>query len=113
MHSPWESICEGTDTRFDSILAGCVLAVVANPQLGDRVKWLTKHAAGLLWRFPEETRRVRALLRDRFSRGEVYARHFSHRRVRARMSNSEFHNRGAASAFVLRRFGYGHDVRVL
>lgn len=47
MHSSWENIYEGTDTRFDSILAGCVLAVVANPRLGDRVEWLTKHAAGL------------------------------------------------------------------
>src|SRR5882762_3020981 len=27
MHSSWEDIYEGTDTRFDSILAGCVLAI--------------------------------------------------------------------------------------
>jgi peptidoglycan/LPS O-acetylase OafA/YrhL len=47
MHSSWENIYEGTDTRFDSILAGCVLAIVANPRLGDRVEWLRKHAAGL------------------------------------------------------------------
>jgi len=48
-HSPWENIYEGTDTRFDSILAGCVLAIVANPRLGDRVHWLTKRAAALAW----------------------------------------------------------------
>lgn len=47
MHSSWENIYEGTDTRFDSILAGCVLAIVANPRLGDRVEWLRKHAAAL------------------------------------------------------------------
>ncbi len=46
-HSSWEDIYEGTDTRFDSILAGCVLAIVANPRLGDRVEWLTKHAVAL------------------------------------------------------------------
>ena len=44
MHSPWESIYEGSDTRFDSILAGCVLAVVANPRFGDRVPWLSRRA---------------------------------------------------------------------
>jgi peptidoglycan/LPS O-acetylase OafA/YrhL len=48
-HSPWENIYEGTDTRFDSILAGCVLAIVANPRLGDRVPWLTHRAATLAW----------------------------------------------------------------
>ena len=48
-HSSWEVIYEGTDTRFDSILAGCVLAIVANSRLGDRVPWLTKHAAALAW----------------------------------------------------------------
>lgn len=48
-HSSWENIYEGTDTRFDSILAGCVLAVVANSRLGDRVEWLTKHASALAW----------------------------------------------------------------
>ena len=46
-HSPWESIYEGTDTRFDSILFGCVLAIVANPRLGDKVQWWTKHAGVL------------------------------------------------------------------
>ena len=46
-HSSWEDIYEGTDTRFDSILAGCVLAIVANSRLGDRVPWVTKHAATL------------------------------------------------------------------
>jgi len=45
LHSSWEHIYEGTDTRFDSILAGCVLAIVANPRLGDRVEWLTKNAS--------------------------------------------------------------------
>jgi peptidoglycan/LPS O-acetylase OafA/YrhL len=49
MHSSWENIYEGTDTRFDSILAGCVLAIVANPRLDDRVEWLTKHAVALAW----------------------------------------------------------------
>jgi peptidoglycan/LPS O-acetylase OafA/YrhL len=49
MHSSWENIYEGTDTRFDSILAGCVLAIVANSRLGDRVEWLTKHTAALAW----------------------------------------------------------------
>jgi len=44
-HSPWENIYEGTDTRFDSILYGCLLAVVANPRLGDEVQWLRKHAS--------------------------------------------------------------------
>jgi len=44
LHSPWANIYEGTDTRFDSILFGCVLAIVANPRLGDRVVWLRKHA---------------------------------------------------------------------
>ncbi len=48
-HSSWENIYEGTDTRFDSILAGCVLAIGANSRLGDPVHWLTKHAAGLAW----------------------------------------------------------------
>jgi len=48
-HSSWKDIYEGTDTRFDSILAGCVLAIVANSRLGDRVPWLTKHAATLAW----------------------------------------------------------------
>jgi peptidoglycan/LPS O-acetylase OafA/YrhL len=48
-HSSWEDIYEGTDTRFDSILAGCVLAVVANSRLGDRVPWLARHAATLAW----------------------------------------------------------------
>lgn len=48
-HSSWENIYEGTDTRFDSILAGCVLAILANPRLGDRVPWLMKHAAALAW----------------------------------------------------------------
>jgi peptidoglycan/LPS O-acetylase OafA/YrhL len=43
-HSPWENIYEGTDTRFDSILFGCVLAIVANPRLGDNVEWWTKHS---------------------------------------------------------------------
>lgn len=43
LHSPWANIYEGTDTRFDSILFGCVLAIVANPALGDRVEWLRKH----------------------------------------------------------------------
>jgi peptidoglycan/LPS O-acetylase OafA/YrhL len=46
MHSSWENIYGGADTRFDSILAGCVLAI-ANPRLGDRVEWLRKHTAGL------------------------------------------------------------------
>ncbi|MGO9084941.1 MAG: acyltransferase family protein [Candidatus Sulfotelmatobacter sp.] len=46
-HSPWANIYEGTDTRFDSILYGCVLAIVANPRLGDRVPWFRKHANGL------------------------------------------------------------------
>jgi len=46
-HSPWENIYEGTDTRFDSILYGCVLAIVANPRLGDQVQWLRKHANAL------------------------------------------------------------------
>jgi len=44
LHSPWENIYEGTDTRFDSILFGCLLAVGANPRLGDDVPWLRKHA---------------------------------------------------------------------
>ncbi len=48
-HSPWVNIYEGTDTRFDSILAGCVLAIVANPRLGDHVPWLTRRAATLAW----------------------------------------------------------------
>jgi peptidoglycan/LPS O-acetylase OafA/YrhL len=47
--SSWENIYEGTDTRFDSILAGCVLAIVANSRLGDRVECLTKHAVALAW----------------------------------------------------------------
>jgi len=46
-HSPWANIYEGTDTRFDSILFGCVLAIAANPRLGDEVPWLTKHAKPL------------------------------------------------------------------
>ena len=48
-HSSWEDIYEGTDTRFDSILAGCVLAIVANSRLGDRVPWVTRRAATLAW----------------------------------------------------------------
>src|SRR5215510_225054 len=46
-HCSWEHIYEGTDTRFDSILAGCVLTILANPRLGDRVEWLTKNASRL------------------------------------------------------------------
>ena len=46
-HSSWENIYEGTDTRFDSILYGCVLAIVANPRLGDNVQWCRKHANAL------------------------------------------------------------------
>lgn len=46
-HSSWQNIYEGTDTRFDSILAGCVLAILANPRCGDRVDWLKKHATAL------------------------------------------------------------------
>lgn len=46
-HSPWENIYEATDTRFDSILYGCILAIAANPRLGDKVRWLTKHANAL------------------------------------------------------------------
>jgi peptidoglycan/LPS O-acetylase OafA/YrhL len=42
--SPWENIYEGTDTRFDAILFGCVLAVAANPHFDDRIDWLKKHA---------------------------------------------------------------------
>ena len=45
MHSSWENIYEGTDTRFDAILFGCVLAIVANPRLGDRVEWWKKYAS--------------------------------------------------------------------
>ena len=44
MHSPWENIYEGTDTRFDAILFGCALAIMANPRFHDRVGWLAKHA---------------------------------------------------------------------
>jgi peptidoglycan/LPS O-acetylase OafA/YrhL len=47
MHSSWENIYEGTDTRFDAILFGCVLAIVANSRLGDRVGWFKKHANAL------------------------------------------------------------------
>lgn len=43
MHSPWDNIYEGTDTRFDSILFGCLLAVAANPRF-DRVEWLRRRA---------------------------------------------------------------------
>jgi peptidoglycan/LPS O-acetylase OafA/YrhL len=46
-HSPWQDIYEGTDTRFDSILAGCVLAIVANRRSGDRVPYLSRRAAAL------------------------------------------------------------------
>jgi hypothetical protein len=38
---------EGTDTRFDSILYGCVLAIVANPRPGNNVQWWSKHAGVL------------------------------------------------------------------
>ncbi len=44
MHSSWENIYEGTDTRFDAILFGCALAIMANPRFGDRIDWLRKHA---------------------------------------------------------------------
>jgi peptidoglycan/LPS O-acetylase OafA/YrhL len=47
LHSSWENIYEGTDTRFDAILFGCVLAIAANPRLGDRVGWWRKHASTL------------------------------------------------------------------
>ena len=47
MHSSWENIYEGTDTRFDAILFGCVLGIVANPVLGDRIEWLEKNAKQL------------------------------------------------------------------
>jgi peptidoglycan/LPS O-acetylase OafA/YrhL len=49
MHSPWENIYEGTDTRFDSILFGCVLAIAANPRLGDSVGRWARHARPLAW----------------------------------------------------------------
>ena len=38
------SIALGTDTRFDAILFGCVLGMVANPVLGDRVECLERNA---------------------------------------------------------------------
>ncbi len=47
MHSSWENIYEGTDTRFDAILFGCALAIMANPRFGDRIDWLRKHANAL------------------------------------------------------------------
>ena len=47
LHSSWESIYEGTDTRFDAILFGCVLAIVGNTRLGDRAGWFEKHAKAL------------------------------------------------------------------
>lgn len=47
MRSSWENIYEGTDTRFDAILFGCTLAIVANPRFGDRIEWLKKHANAL------------------------------------------------------------------
>lgn len=47
MHSSWENIYEGTDTRFDAILFGCALAVMANPRFGDRIDWMRKHANAL------------------------------------------------------------------
>ena len=47
IHSSWENIYEGTDTRFDAILFGCALAVMANPRFGDRIDWLRKHANAL------------------------------------------------------------------
>ena len=46
-HSPWANIYEGTDTRFDAILFGCLLAILFNPRLGDSVDWLTRHARPL------------------------------------------------------------------
>jgi hypothetical protein len=33
MHSSWENIYEGTDTRFDAILFGCVLGIVVGSHL--------------------------------------------------------------------------------
>jgi peptidoglycan/LPS O-acetylase OafA/YrhL len=45
--SPWANIYEGTDTRFDAILFGCLLAILFNPRLGDSVNWLTRHARAL------------------------------------------------------------------
>lgn len=47
MHSSWENIYEGTDTRFDSILFGCALAILANPRFDDHIDWLKKHANAL------------------------------------------------------------------
>lgn len=46
-HSPWANIYEGTDTRFDAILFGCLLAILFNPRLGDSVDWLTRHSHAL------------------------------------------------------------------
>ena len=46
-HSPWANIYEGTDTRFDAILFGCLLAILANPRLGDRVERLQRRARPL------------------------------------------------------------------
>jgi peptidoglycan/LPS O-acetylase OafA/YrhL len=47
VHSSWENIYEGTDTRFDAILFGCALAIMANPRFGDRIDWLKKYAKQL------------------------------------------------------------------
>jgi peptidoglycan/LPS O-acetylase OafA/YrhL len=43
-HSPWVNIYEDTDTRFDAILFGCVLAILFNPRFGDPIASLRKHA---------------------------------------------------------------------
>lgn len=46
-HSPWSNIYEATDTRFDAILFGCLLAILFNPHLGDPIVRLARHARTL------------------------------------------------------------------
>jgi len=46
-HSSWSNIYEATDTRFDAILFGCLLAILFNSRLGDPVARLERHARSL------------------------------------------------------------------
>jgi len=47
LHSPWSNIYEGTDTRFDAILFGCLLAILFNSRLGDPTSRFEHHARPL------------------------------------------------------------------
>jgi peptidoglycan/LPS O-acetylase OafA/YrhL len=74
VNSPKPWTYNSTDSRFDSILWGCILAIGANPWCGDEISFLSKHkgklaSAGLLlllvsllWRLPDFRQTLRYTL---------------------------------------------------